>query len=85
MYRVIYTQRARKALVKVPKSVRLRIRERLERIAADPYARYSSVTRLRNRPSYRLRVGDWRVIYEVEDDQLVVLVLRIGSRGEIYR
>jgi mRNA interferase RelE/StbE len=69
----------------MPRDVIRRIRTRLERIAADPFARHSNVTRLRNRPGYRLRVGDWRVIYEVEQDKLVVLVLRVGSRGEVYR
>jgi mRNA interferase RelE/StbE len=34
---------------------------------------------------YRLRVGDWRIIYQVDDDQLLILVLEVGSRGEIYR
>jgi mRNA interferase RelE/StbE len=34
---------------------------------------------------YRLRVGDWRIIYQVDKDQLLILVLEVGSRGEIYR
>ena len=33
----------------------------------------------------RLRVGDWRTIYQIIDDQLLILVLEIGSRGDIYR
>jgi mRNA interferase RelE/StbE len=33
---------------------------------------------------YRLRVGDWRVIYELRDGQMLVLVLKIGSRGSVY-
>ncbi|RPI58500.1 MAG: hypothetical protein EHM56_01630 [Chloroflexi bacterium] len=43
------------------------------------------MTKLQNRPGYRLRVGDWRVIYEIENDELIILVLRIGLRGEVYR
>ena len=34
---------------------------------------------------YRLRVGDWRIIYQVINDQLLILVLEVGSRGEVYR
>ena len=85
MYRVAFTKRARKDLAKVPKNIALRVRERLERIAADPYARYSNVTKLQNRPGYRLRIGDWRVIYRIENEELIILVLRIGSRGEVYQ
>jgi mRNA interferase RelE/StbE len=45
----------------------------------------NNVTKLQNRDGFRLRIGDWRVIYEVQDQQLVILVLKIGSRGEVYR
>ena len=62
-----------------------RIREKLNTVSADPYALHNNVTKLQNRPGYRLRVGDWRVIYEVQDNQLVILVLRIAPRGEVYR
>ena len=82
MYCIAFTKRAHKALLKMPTDIARRIRERLDRIATDPYAKHTNVTRLQNRPGYRLRVGDWRVIYEIEGDELVILVLRIGPRGE---
>lgn len=85
MYRILFTKSADKALRKMPRDIAQRIRQSLEEIAVDPYTRHPGVTRLQNRPGYRLRVGDWRVIYEIEGEELVVLVLRIGSRGEVYR
>ena len=85
MYKIVFTKRADKALRKMPRNISKLIRNKLDRIAAAPYARHNNVTRLQNRPGYRLRVGDWRVLYEIQDDRLVILVLRVGSRGDIYR
>ncbi len=85
MYRMLFTKSADKALRKMPRDIAQRIRERLDCIAVDPYARHLDVTKLQNRPGYRLRVGDWRVIYEIEGEELVILVLKTGSRGEVYR
>ncbi len=68
----------------MPRDIVGRIRDRLDQIAKDPYVQYANVTKLQNRLGYRLRVGDWRVIYAVQEDELVILVLKVGSRGDIY-
>lgn len=85
MYKISFTKQAYKAFRRMPKNTSRLIREKLEHIVADPYVQHNNVTRLQNRPGYRLRVGDWRVIYEVQDNKLVVLVLKIGTRGDVYR
>jgi len=85
MYRILFTKSADKALRGIPREIANRIREQLDLIAQDPYAQHNNVTKLQNRPGYRLRVGDWRVIYELVDDKLIILVLKVGSRGEVYR
>lgn len=61
------------------------IREKLVAIAADPYAEHPNSKKLQGREGYRLRVGDWRVIYEIQNDVLVILVLKVAPRGEVYR
>ena len=85
MYRILFAKSADKALRGIPRELARRIREQLDLIAQDPYAQHDNVTKLKNRPGYRLRVGDWRVIYELEDNKLIILVLKIGSRGDVYR
>jgi mRNA interferase RelE/StbE len=85
VYRVLFTKSAGKTLRKLPRNVAQRIRRSLDDLATNPYAEHLDVAKLQNRPGYRLRVGDWRVIYEIENDRLIILVLRIGSRGEVYR
>lgn len=50
----------------------------------NPYAPNNNLTKLQGRSGYRLRVGDWRIIYQLEDERLVMLVLEVGPRGGIY-
>lgn len=85
MYRVLFTRQARRAFLKLPKPASNSILEKLNSVAKNPYAQHNNVTKLQNRPGYRLRVGDWRVIYDIRNDELIILILKIGSRGEIYR
>ena len=85
MYRILFTKQADKMLRKMPRNTAQLIRERLAQLADGPHARNPNVTRLQGRPGYRLRVGDWRVIYDVEDDRLIILVLKIATRGGVYR
>jgi mRNA interferase RelE/StbE len=55
--------------------------KKIKDIAADPYAKHNNVTKLQGREGYRLRIGDWRVIY---DDRLELWALEVGARGGIY-
>ncbi len=59
------------------------IRRAIEALAEEPYPR--GAKKLRGHPGlWRIRVGGWRVVYTVEDDRLVVLVLMIAARGDVY-
>jgi len=69
----------------MPRNTARLIREKLELVATDPHANHPNAKKLHNRPGYRLRVGDWRIIYEIQNDRLVILVLKIAPRGEVYR
>lgn len=84
VYQLVLSKQADKTLRKLPRNLSRRIKEKLIQIAADPYARHNNVTKLQERLGYRLRIGDWRVIYEIEDEELIVFVLKVGPRGEVY-
>jgi mRNA interferase RelE/StbE len=60
------------------------IRSKLDALAVDPAAPNNNVKRLKGSAHYRLRVGDWRVIYALRDDALIIAVVRIAPRGGVY-
>ncbi len=84
MYRIEYLKRADKALSKMPRNVRALVVAKIDELARDPFAPNNNVRKLVGTAAFRLRVQDWRVIYRVLDDRLVLLVVRIGPRGEVY-
>ena len=83
-YRIEVTHSAEKVLESLPTDVRARVIHKIEALREDPRPRGSE--KLSGEEQfYRVRVGDYRIIYEVQDDVLLVLVLRLGHRRDIYR
>ena len=83
-YRVEFTPRAAKELAAVPPPFQKRIALRIDALAAEPRPR--SAKKLAGSDDlYRIRVGDYRVIYQVADRVVLVTVIRIGHRRDIYR
>lgn len=85
MYSVVTTKSFDKRLGGLPVNLQKRILAKILEVAADPYAPRNTLAKLQGTDGYRLRVGDWRIIYTLEDERLVMLVLEIDSRGGIYK
>lgn len=82
-YRTLVRPEAREELRKLPKNVALKILRKLAELEEDPTA--FGTTALVGSPELRrLRVGDYRFIYTVESGRLIVWVVRVGHRSEIY-
>ena len=84
MWTVEFSHDAVKALLRMPRDQALRIRTQIHRLARDPRAS-PNVKKLTEHPGYRLRVGDWRVVYVLIQERLVIRVIRIASRGSAYK
>lgn len=84
MYAVELLPSAGRELAKLERDVQSRIARRLDRLAADP--RPKDAVKLRGADDvYRVRVGDHRILYRIEDQRLAILIIRIGHRREVYR
>jgi len=84
MYQIVFSKEADKALRRMPRQLALTIAGKIEELAGDPYA-MRQVKKLTNHPGYRLRVGDWRVVYTLNDQALLIHVIKVRPRGEVYR
>jgi mRNA interferase RelE/StbE len=85
VYRIEYGKSALKALRRLPRNIAITMRKKIEAVADEPYAAHNNATKLQGRDGYRLRVGDWRVLYELDDKQQRLLVLDIKPRGGAYQ
>jgi mRNA interferase RelE/StbE len=79
-----YEREAERAIDALAGQIRRRILLALGNLARDPRSA-QNVKALKGSDNYRLRVGDWRVVYTLHDDVLTVLVVRIAHRREVYR
>lgn len=83
-YRIAIQRAAAKQVKALPQSARQRVRAAIDALAEEP--RPHGIETLDSaKKLYRLRVGSYRVVYQVQDARLVVLVVRVGDRKEIYR
>jgi len=72
-----------KSIERYPRGVQRRLLERLDTLRQNPRA--LGTVKLTGFEAYRVRVGDYRIIYTIHDDRLVVLVVEVGHRRDIYR
>ena len=84
VYKILFTSSARKGLKSVPKKDQRRILGVIEKLATNP--RPEGVKVLQGVEGLlRLRVGNYRIVYQVKDEVLEVLIIRIGDRKDVYR
>lgn len=83
-WQVIVERAAEKRMARLPRDVRKRLGDAIDRLEENP--RHPGVTQLTGYANlYRVRVGDWRIIFTIRDAQLVVVVLEVDARGSVYR
>ena len=82
-YAIEYLPAALRALRKLPPQINARIIEKIESLGVHP--RGPGTIKMQGAETYRVRVGDYRIIYAIADERLVVLIVDVGNRRDIYR
>jgi len=86
MYRILFTHSARRFFEQADAALQRRLQRCFERLQADP-RRQPNIKPLKGRFAghYRYRVGDYRVVYRIDDEDRVVVIVIISHRREVYR
>lgn len=84
-FKVEYSKSARRRVHRLPKNVAHTIVGKIESLALDPFAANNNASRLTAVDGYRLRIGDWRVLYSLDTEAYLLTVAAILPRGEAYR
>lgn len=85
MYRVSIDRAAEKDIDRLPKNVRKMVLEEIKELAKDPRKPRAEPLEGKLKPYWKTRVGDYRIAYEIQDDRVIVYVVRVLNRKEIYR
>ena len=82
-YKIVFKQSVAKDLHPIPKKNIQRILKRIDGLAKDP--RQAGVEKLSGEDKYRLRQGNYRILYMIEDDIITVTIVKVGHRRNVYR
>ena len=82
-FEVLFKQSVAKDLRQIPKKDVARILKRIDVLRAEP--RPPGVEKLSGQEKYRIRQGVYRIFYEIRNDELIVVVVKIGHRRDVYR
>lgn len=84
MYKITFSKQADKSLRKMPRNLALKLAEKIKELSKNP-EEMANIKKLTDHPGYRLRVGDWRVVYLINNNDKTIHIIRIKTRGEVYK
>ena len=84
-YQIKILPTAQKDLASLPKAIRVRIGKKIDSLQTNPNPQGTKLLKGKGREAYRVRVGDYRILYQIQREILTILVIKIGHRREVYR
>jgi len=84
MYKITFSKQAHKTLRKMPRNLALKLAEKIKKLSKNP-EKMAKIKKLTDHPGYRLRVGDWRIVYLINNNDKTVHIIKIKTRGGVYK
>ena len=84
-YQIKILPSAQKELSSLSKAIQVRIGRKIDSLQTNPTPQGVKLLKGKDREAYRIRVGDYRILYQIQKEMLTILVIKIGHRKEVYR
>lgn len=84
-YKILFAKSVKKDLKRIPTQYQVKILEAIKNLSVNPYPETNHKKLKGSEHSYRLRVGDYRILYDAEDEIRIISVYKIGHRKDVYR
>lgn len=84
MYLITFSKQADKALRKMPSNIAQNIVKKIKKLSINPDI-MKNVKKLTDHPGFRLRSGDWRIIYVINKNEKLIQIVKIKTRGDVYK
>lgn len=85
MYNLVIKRQAKKKLQSLRGAIKIKIAGSIQMLGLDPDDERLDVKKMQGHSGYRLRVGQWRVIFERDDMVKIISIEKIGARGDVYK
>lgn len=85
-FKVEITTSAAKEFKKLPKLIKEKVKEMVGFLEQNPRSEFLNIKKMKGPADlYRVRIGDYRVVYEIKDNKFVILIIKLGHRKEVYK
>lgn len=84
-YTIQIKKQAKKKLESLPRTLRARLTEKIMTLGLNPDSKELGTKHLAGSPFYRMRVGDWRIVYDRDNELKIISIERIKARGDVYK
>ena len=85
MYKLKFSKQAKKFIEKQDKKTKQRLKKIFEKLSANPYGEDTDIKKMSNSNFFRLRIGKYRFLYFIDNEELVIVIEKGDGRGDVYK
>lgn len=85
VFKIVLSKQAQKYIRKMPTNIQVKIEKAFETLKTDPFGPHSKLMAPKKDKIYRYKIDSYRIIYQIINEEIVILILNVGPRGDVYK